>query len=320
MKRKKIYIACPANFATGGPELLHQLCHKLNTFGYEAYMYYYNAKKNLNPIHERFIKYNTEFVKEIEDCADNILIVPEVVINLLKHYKNVRKIIWWLSVDNYFLPKDSIKYKLKSVFGVRDFNYKDENVIHLAQSHYAIDFLKNEKISSERIFYLSDYLNNTFIKNSIKNIKKDKMDYILYNPKKGYEFTKKIIEKAPNLMWKKIENMTPEQVVDLMSKSKVYIDFGNHPGKDRIPREAAINGCCVITGVRGSARFQEDVPLDSDFKFEDSEENIEKIINKIYLLLNNYDEEQKRFDYYRSIIMKEEDLFEKDVKLIFSQL
>ena len=51
--------------------------------------------------------------------------------------------------------------------------------------------------------------------------------------------------------------MTPEQVVDLMSESKVYIDFGNHPGKDRIPREAVINGCCVITGVRGSARFKE---------------------------------------------------------------
>ena len=117
MKKKRIYIACPANFATGGPELLHQLCHKLNSFGYVAYMYYYDAKENLNPIHERFIQYNNQFVTEIEDVVDNILIVPEIRVNLLKKYKNVRKIIWWLSVDNFFAGKDSIKYKLKSLLG-----------------------------------------------------------------------------------------------------------------------------------------------------------------------------------------------------------
>ena len=30
--------------------------------------------------------------------------------------------------------------------------------------------------------------------------------------------------------------MTTEEMRSCMSKSKVYIDFGNHPGKDRIPR------------------------------------------------------------------------------------
>ncbi|MGC8677911.1 MAG: hypothetical protein ACP5UF_06840 [Hydrogenobaculum sp.] len=37
----KIYIACPANFATGGPELLHQLgYHLINDLNIEAFMYY----------------------------------------------------------------------------------------------------------------------------------------------------------------------------------------------------------------------------------------------------------------------------------------
>jgi len=33
---------------------------------------------------------------------------------------------------------------------------------------------------------------------------------------------------------------------------QVYIDFGHHPGQDRLPREAVQCGCVVITGKRGS--------------------------------------------------------------------
>ena len=39
----KIYIACPANVATGGPELLHQLGYNLiKDLNIKAFMYYYN--------------------------------------------------------------------------------------------------------------------------------------------------------------------------------------------------------------------------------------------------------------------------------------
>ena len=31
----KIYVACPSNVATGGPELLHQLVHELVNLGFE---------------------------------------------------------------------------------------------------------------------------------------------------------------------------------------------------------------------------------------------------------------------------------------------
>lgn len=41
---KTIYIACPANTETGGPEALHQLCHMLNTGEY----YYDNAEESNN--------------------------------------------------------------------------------------------------------------------------------------------------------------------------------------------------------------------------------------------------------------------------------
>ncbi|MGC8677909.1 MAG: hypothetical protein ACP5UF_06830 [Hydrogenobaculum sp.] len=90
--------------------------------------------------------------------------------------------------------------------------------------------------------------------------------------------------------------MTRDQVIETLQKAKVYIDFGNHPGKDRIPREAAILGCCVITGKRGSATFFEDVPIPEEYKFE---------------------ERYQDFNYYRQVIRNEPTKFLENLKKIF---
>ncbi|MCX7738527.1 MAG: hypothetical protein N2Z80_03840 [Hydrogenothermaceae bacterium] len=71
-------------------------------------------------------------------------------------------------------------------------------------------------------------------------------------------------------------------MIDILKKAKVYIDFGNHTGKDRIPREAAMLECCVITGRRGIAKYREDVPIPENYKIEDKVENIPLILSKKY--------------------------------------
>ena len=75
--------------------------------------------------------------------------------------------------------------------------------------------------------------------------------------------------------------MTRNEIIRLLQRVKIYIDFGNHSGKDRIPRETAILKCCVMTGLRGSAKYKEDVNIPFDYKFEDKNENISKVIGKI---------------------------------------
>lgn len=316
----KIYIACPAQTATGGPELLHQLCYKLKKLGYNSYMYYYDRNGNENPINKRYEIYNVEYTDRIEDDKKNIIIVPEVNVNLLKKFKKIKKTIWWLSVDNYFESKKSIRKKIITLFGILDFNYRDRDVIHLAQSQYAIEFLKESGINKEKIYYLSDYLNKIFLENSKNNDKNKKLDYILYNPKKGYEFTKKIIDNSRHLQWVPLENLTYDEMSNLLMQSKIYIDFGNHPGKDRIPREAAISGCCIITGKRGSARFKEDVFIEEEYKFEDKDDNIGIIVEKIEYMLKNYESESINFKEYRERILKEEEKFEEDINIIFSKI
>ena len=100
-----IYIAAPANAATGGPELLHQLAYHLRKdLGLNAYMYYI-PNDHPTPIHPEYIQYDNPFVREIKDDKRNVLIVPEVsnAISILKEYFRVRKCVWWLSVDNFYL-------------------------------------------------------------------------------------------------------------------------------------------------------------------------------------------------------------------------
>ena len=47
------------------------------------------------------------------------------------------------------------------------------------------------------------------------------------------------------------------------------MDFGFHPGQDRLPREAAILKNCIITNKEGSAAIFQDVPIADEFKFNE---------------------------------------------------
>jgi len=352
-KNSKIFVACPANVSTGGPELLHQLVYHLREdLSIGSFMYYYNFDENKfkNPVHREYEKYDNPYVtklNEIEDSKKNIIIVPEIQegINLLQHFKNIRKGVWFLSVDNYYLSKlrkkdffipRAINKITKFFFGeplinfdinskeilkklVEKYDYTKDPLLkkidfYLFQSYYSINHFKN----LEHKYYLSDYLNKDFLK--IETDLSNKEDIVAFNPKKGFSYTKKIISSAKDIKFVPLINMSRDEVIKTLQKAKVYIDFGNHPGKDRIPREAAILGCCVITGKRGSASFFEDVPITNEYKFEDREENIPKIVDKIKDCFENFEDRYKDFEYYRQIIKNEPQKFIEDLKKIFINL
>jgi len=189
---------------------------------------------------------------------------------------------------------------------------------HFVQSFYALNFIKNRGIVQDKIYYLSDYLNKSFLETQTDLSKKENI--VTYNPKKGFSFTKKIIYSAKDIKFVPLSNMSRGELIKTLQRAKVYIDLGNHPGKDRIPREAAILGCCVITGKRGSAAFFEDVPIPDEYKFEDREVNIPKIIEKIEDCFENFEERNKDFDYYREVIKNEPQKFLEDLKKIFAKV
>jgi hypothetical protein len=314
-----IYVACMPNSATGGPELLHQLVSKLNKRGINAKIFYLKFRQD--PIHPNYKKYIDTYVFDIEDNDENVLIVPETRTFLLYRFQNIQKVIWWLSVDNYFVSRKRLKNRIHSFLGIKKFfriedkKHHNDIAFHLLQSRYSEDFLRRFSITNYA--YLTDYVRQDFIEKSKSVLPENKEDIVLYYPKKGKNFTRKIIASFPDFKWRPIVNLTPGGVAELIANSKVYIDFGNHPGKDRIPREAAILMNCIITGKRGAAANQDDIPIPEEFKFDDNNKNIAAIGQAIYSCIVNYDIEIQKFEPYQKVIRGQEDLFEREIDKIF---
>ncbi|WP_157035349.1 hypothetical protein [Psychromonas ingrahamii] len=53
--KKKVFVICPGNIVTGGPELLHQFVQALNVSGADAKIIYYPFKKKL--AHQNHMKF-----------------------------------------------------------------------------------------------------------------------------------------------------------------------------------------------------------------------------------------------------------------------
>lgn len=317
--KNKVYILAPAARHTGGPELLHQLGAELRKNGVEAYMYYYPSIAP-KPVHVNYLKYNVPFVRHIPDSSKNVVIVPEVQIPRALKFKKAKVAIWWLSVDNFFVaqdkaPKESVlvRYLKFGTFSKKDWSevFK-RSFAHLVQSFYATEFLKDKGLSS---CFLSDYLNSVYLSQTWDV--SDKKDLVCYNPKKGFEFTKALIEICPEINFVPLINMSPDQVVETLRKAKVYIDFGEHPGKDRIPREAAMLGACVIVGRKGSASNDQDVPIPDEFKFGFNPQDILLVKEKILNIFSDFTGNQEKLASYISKIKSEQLKFQNDVREIF---
>lgn len=321
----KIYILCPGNYNSGGPELCHQLCSQLIQFGVNAFMMYLeNSSIPLNkedPVHDFYKKYHLPYTFELEDESQNVLVVPETS---FFHTEKIQRVFWWMSVDNYFkslsnsleIINQFIQLDSKPIPNIFLFPNPDDK-IHFVQSEYARKFLIVNKIPKRKIYMVEDYLNQAFLSKAAQIDLNEKENFVAYNPKKGFEVTRALIKLASDIDWRPIENMTPAQVQELLAKAKVYIDFGNHPGKDRIPREAAISGCVVITGRRGAANNDVDINITAEFKFDERTANPPQIIEKIREVFDNFPAAHEKQADYRARILDDKNRFAREVAEAF---
>jgi hypothetical protein len=299
------YIICPY-FETGGPEAMHQLCHELNSLGKEAYIVYINRPKDT----EKQILYtesysNIKNTTSIEDIKDNILIFPEIYTSewLRTHIKiqNIRMAVWWLSLNN--------AVSFDSLPG----NVKDTTIIHLFQSHYVKDaILKNlNESTSQTWFDLHDYtrelFTNAYITNAFDN-KFERGNMIAYNPTKDF-ISSNLIQKW-DLRSLPLVDLSPTIMLYKLHECKIYVDLGAHPGKDRIPREAAMSGCVVITNLLGAAVNDVDIPITEKV---DGPDDLNTLIKSIFEDYNTYYEKQKS---YRDWISNEKERFIEQIIII----
>jgi hypothetical protein len=347
----KYYIVCPSAVDTGGPKDLHQLAFELKKLKKKVFLYYFPVEKK-DPVHKNFRIFNLPYTEIIEDDEKNILIIPEVNQALLisNRYKRIQKIVWWLSLDFFFIThfndnfskfsKSVIKFPYQIIryfnrltlnyFGNLNFpsylkkiyfNFYFNNIvklndikINLSQSMYQYKVLLSRGVKS---YLLSDYIRDEYHKASEIVSLENKKNIICYNPAKSSAFMQKIIDTNPEFKFVPLKGYTMHEIIDILSESKIYIDFGFHPGVDHLPREAALLKNCIITNLEGSAFYPEAVPINEKFKFKETKNNLVKISKLIENIFLNFENELKNFEEYIIEIKKEKKIFEKQVLNIF---
>lgn len=311
-----IYILCPSGSTTGGAECLHQFGQALIANGAEVYMSYVPDETG-NGTGEFFNHYGVPSAKPVDDVG-NIVVVPELYTYLAKQFPKSKKAIFWLSVDNYLGRKRKSVLadwyrRIRSLSTTRIPVWGMKNFVHISQSNYATKFLSKQGKES---LFVGDYLNDNFFKEvaDVESLGHEKLDQVAYNPKKGKKYIDYVALKNPHLKFIPIINMTRSEVITMLSKSKMYVDLGQHPGKDRIPREAAVMGCCILTSKIGSAANDVDVPIPTEYKYDLNRKELRRIPSQIKKVFMDYENESAKFDPYRVKICNEKHQFFEDSK------
>ena len=345
VKFQKIYVFCPNDFVTGGPDALHQIVYYLNGAGMNAKIVYFAfSRKHQYSIPKTYKNYVSEFFVEsdIVDNPDCAVIIPESAIDKQARFKKATVFIWWLSVDNnqnrssllwksfFFatLPARIIKnfwyYRKRWAEAVvktltkRSYSFKSEkeNVEHLCASYYALDYVtqRTQKKTTLCIEPISKFFLNRYeeLQGQIDLTKRS--DKILYNPRKSGYFVKKLAEFAPDLSFEPLVGLTQDQLIEKYMSAKLYVDFGPFPGAERIPKEAVLFGCCVITGRNGASGFYGDVPISDEYKFANPLYQIDEISTKIRQVLESYETRKSDFVVYRKTVLNLENNFIETLK------
>jgi len=317
-----IYILTPARMATGGPNSLHQLCHKLRAFNFNAYIAYVSLSWLTEgpETHPNYIKYANPVANGVIDDERNILIAPESLAHLLQKAPKIRKAIWWLSVDFYY---DAIE---------QVFREEPENTIfdilapfpctHFTGSFYAKEHLELFGIFKDCIMPLESYIDPLFTAEAKDTAQK--INYVTYNPEKEIIFTEQVIKyciekRLKNISFVPLMNLSRDKLASIYKSAKLHIDFGPFPGRERIPREAAANDMCVITGKRGASKYYEDVPIPEKYKFETKPENIPEIAEAIKDCVYDYAQSVNDFLVHKNFVLGLERTFEKNIQDIFKR-
>lgn len=317
----KIQVVAPAGLVTGGPESLHNLVYQIGKFGVASEIVYFPFARQYE-VTKGYERY-TKRAHDIDDNSSTLIVLPETLCMLGFSIKHAKVAIWWLSVDHflqtkYYSFRDYLRYLRLAVRRHRPYGGVKslKKFIHFSKSTYDEEFLSKNQIAYMRLTgpISEDFLTHTPKFEQRKNV-------ILFNPKKGKEVTERLKNNFKQFTFLPLSNMNNAALINAYSSSKLYIDFGNHPGKERMPREATLLGCCIITGVLGSAQNDTDISIPKQFKINPEDKyflnKFEQCVNRVF---DEFETTSNLYDHYRNSIKIEPILQKEDLHNIFINL
>lgn len=254
---KKVFVICPSNLVTGGPDALHQMVYYLNQLSINASIVYINLseRKSNVKIPEPYRCYvdNFLFEKDIIDSSEYAVIIPESLTYFHKKFSNATVFIWWLGVENHL--KYSFSYKLfftmtyplrvlkninhyrgkifktiswmwdRNIYG---FSNEQQNIKHICASYYAFDYVSAK--TSKQTYLCIEPISKLFLTEYEKRKYNSlpRLDQVIYNPIKSGVYVDKLIKKYKGIKFIPLRNMTQEELIYQYQTSKgdPYLDFG----------------------------------------------------------------------------------------------
>lgn len=335
----KIYIISPY-VKTGGPRSLHQLALTLQMKGLTSYIYYFDNVETKKPIYDDI---DVPIANFIEDEKNSMIIVPEMYAEYLLEYKNVKKVIWWLSLyyfkcnDLFWFTKAAIErnecsmllypvaliyyfirnysnFKKRKIFKIIDDNLN--TFFHLYNCEYVKTYLLEKSVKNEHMSYLCGPLINDYYKVNKELCITKKRNIVSINPSKVDRKVLKLFKSALenlNIELVEIKNMTTKEVKQTLLESKIYVDLGYFPGPERMPREAVSLYCNIITTKIGAANNNVDVPIPEKYKVSIKKSNIPSIVKLVCKMIDNYEMDIPDFNKYRDKVYSQIENFDTDL-------
>ena len=128
------------------------------------------------------------------------------------------------------------------------------NIHFGTQSYYGAGFIR-EQIGRDS-FKLTDYPRKLTVSPELRDAR-----LVVYNGSKGQWKIDDLRRRLPNVAFEPLQDMTFEQVCAALSRASLYVELGHMPGRDRLPREAALYGTPTVMLARGAGYCWRDFPI-----------------------------------------------------------
>jgi len=322
---------------TGGPEALHQLVHELRAVGVSAYLV--PDRNTLGAVRvPEYDGYDAPERATFPDEPGQVVVAPEVYLPELLSLHRARRLCWWLSIDNSPVFRAE-RYLADVLAGLADPPRAREvrallwlarreiggwrrrplhAVEHAAQSRYAAAYL-SRRLGIE-VPLLTDYIPGASAE-IVPEQMPQRPPAVAFNPAKGRRLLGQVRKQLGDAVdWHAIQGLSPEGVRQLLGESTVYLDLGPHPGRDRMPREAALAGAVTVVARRGSGDHEEDVGIPPHHKVALGDHLAERAAGVVSRILEDPSTAYAEQAAYRAGIQLQEDSFRSEVAALVARL
>lgn len=322
---------------SGGPEAVHQLVHELRALGVDAFVVP-DRRTVGNARVPDFVGYEAPERAVVPDDPSQVVVAPEVYLPELLSLGRAKLVCWWLSIDNSPVFRAE-RYLADVAAGFADpprarearsfvwlarrelggWRRRLRDIEHLSQSAYATAYLRR-RLGVEA-HPLSDYIPGAATAVLPQRVSSSSSPAVAFNPVKGARLLRAVRRRMPgDIRWLPIEGLSPDGVRERLAEATVYLDLGPHPGKDRMPREAALAGAVSLVARRGSGAFEEDVATPAEHKVALDGDVVGHALEVVARVLDAPDTAFARQQDYRVGIKGQEAVFRTEVAALAARL